>query len=920
MRVWLSRLVDLREGEARPAILAFITLFGVIAGHTALETARDALFLEKLPPHHLAFVYALLAGVAFTIAPLSARIVRSFGRRYALITTLLLAAFGTTLLYFEPKTKVVVFILYIWSGVLGTLMAIQFWMLAGELLTLSQGKRLFGPIAAGGALGATAGAGTSAALLELSSVDALLLLAASLFIGAALVVTSIRDDDARVAAPPLPVATLPLVGFRALFRDYPYLARMAALVALSTTAVLATDYLFKSVAAGAYQGRELGAFFARYYAALNGISLLIQLGIASRLIKNTGVFVAVTVLPLCLILGSADLLIAGGALTIVLLTKGADGALRHSLNRVATELLWLPVAAEGRERGKALLEGVLARIAQAIVAVVILGLAALELTSPRVLAGVILAASVAWVVVALGMRLPYLDLLRQAIRRGTMDPSQSELDLASVEAVLEALSSREPDRVLAAMDLLVDRRRSRLIPALVLYHEAEPVLIRALQHLTIEPREDWVPLAERLLEHPSEAVRVAVVRAFAGHGRTEQLRKVLGDPSPAVRAHAAFCLAHCDSTRNPRVDPTVAELLALDGDAGRSARIALLSAIRDHADTRWSDLVLELAQTDDAELVEEVAATMTKLADDRFIPFLVRRLGTRSGRGAVRDALVALGAPALDALESALADPATPARVRLHVPRTISRFGNQRAADILVHHLTREPSGAVRYKVLRGLGRLVAERDVRVDREVIDAEIDRNLREHLRMLAYSVLLRGRAPELPEQARASGSLLFGLVADKAEHARERAFRLLQIAHRREDIRSVYLALGSTDRRTRANAQEYLDVLSGARYAGARTDEPRELCRIVADDLGDEARVERARPFLPNLPVDHPSLIAALMAEPDEHLASLASYHALELGAEALRERVARAYEERPGLRAFLTRGASSPLVLEEVAGG
>lgn len=36
--------MDLREGEARPAIEAFLALFGIIAGHTILETARDASF------------------------------------------------------------------------------------------------------------------------------------------------------------------------------------------------------------------------------------------------------------------------------------------------------------------------------------------------------------------------------------------------------------------------------------------------------------------------------------------------------------------------------------------------------------------------------------------------------------------------------------------------------------------------------------------------------------------------------------------------------------------------------------------------------------------------------------------------------------------------------------------------------------
>src|SRR5256885_9976417 len=104
MNLAIKRIVDVREGEGVPAAQAFFTLFGLIAGHTILETARDALFLQKLPANRLAFVYALLAALAFASAPLNTNIVQRFGRRYALIFTLLIAAYGTTILHFQPQS------------------------------------------------------------------------------------------------------------------------------------------------------------------------------------------------------------------------------------------------------------------------------------------------------------------------------------------------------------------------------------------------------------------------------------------------------------------------------------------------------------------------------------------------------------------------------------------------------------------------------------------------------------------------------------------------------------------------------------------------------------------------------------------------------------------------------------------------
>ena len=46
----LAPLGDVRPAERRGATAAFLTIFGILAGHTLLETARDALFLARLPP------------------------------------------------------------------------------------------------------------------------------------------------------------------------------------------------------------------------------------------------------------------------------------------------------------------------------------------------------------------------------------------------------------------------------------------------------------------------------------------------------------------------------------------------------------------------------------------------------------------------------------------------------------------------------------------------------------------------------------------------------------------------------------------------------------------------------------------------------------------------------------------------------
>src|SRR5687767_5540195 len=105
MATGLRRVVDLRAGEHGPALRAMSALFGLIAGHTMLETARDALFLVKLPASRLGLVYAVLAGLSLIAIKVNAAFVQRFGRRNALIFTLMTAAYGTTILYLAPRSS-----------------------------------------------------------------------------------------------------------------------------------------------------------------------------------------------------------------------------------------------------------------------------------------------------------------------------------------------------------------------------------------------------------------------------------------------------------------------------------------------------------------------------------------------------------------------------------------------------------------------------------------------------------------------------------------------------------------------------------------------------------------------------------------------------------------------------------------------
>jgi hypothetical protein len=131
---------------------------------------------------------------------------------------------------------------------------------------------------------------------------------------------------------------------------------------------------------------------------------------------------------------------------------------------------------------------------------------------------VLAALAFAWIVLTLLLRPPYLELLRIALQRDRELAGPLRFSLGSLEVLVEALSSMNPSRATAAIHLLASHDRARWIPALTLFHPEPEVLSAALRYVPAVDRRDWIQPTERLIDHPSEEVRVAAMGSLAEHG------------------------------------------------------------------------------------------------------------------------------------------------------------------------------------------------------------------------------------------------------------------------------------------------------------------------------------------------------------------------------------------------------------------
>ena len=818
-------------------------LFAIMVAHTVLETARDALFLARLGPDRLAAVYLAMAALALAAFAALRRWGGVRDPRRMLIVFVAIAAAGTgALALVIGGSPSMAFVLYVWTGLIVTLIVPSFWTLLDRSFRIGDAKRRFAAIGAGGVVGAVLGSALAGLIGR--DVDARWLVAvgAGLY-GIALVATlglAPRSLD-QPAPPPIQAPALARHSLR-------YVRMLVALGVVSMTALTIAELTFKRVIAAQVAPAHLASVLGAIYAALNAIGLAVQLALTPRLLARWGVGATLSVLPVLLVLAGTGFA-ASGALGAVLALELANGGLRHSVHNVGTELLYLPMPAETRDRWKPAADAIELRGGEALAALAVFAFGAAG-AGPRVLGAAPAAIALAWLIGVARVRRTYVAQFRDMIHAGHIrrDVRMPALDADSIDLLVQSLSSPDEVEAVAALDLLASRGR---VPALVLYHPSVRVVHRALALLEGELPRDFEHVLGHLLGHHDARVRAAALAAASRTGaHRAALVAALEDHDVDVRAVAMVQLVD---------DPQHAEAAA-DGIAalvgGTPAdRHALAQAIEYAPPQRWRDVLAQLLARREPAVLHHVLVVLARAPELADLDQLLPLLADARVRGDVRDVFVAAGPRGLDRLVTALDDPATPAALRRHVPRTISRFRSPAAASALCARLAVERDGATAYKILRALGRMRADQPrLAIDEVALRAYVRRATEDATRYARMRAHLH---------AGAGGSshglaLVLELLDEKRAEAIERAFRGLGVLDPDADMRSLHDALVGDDEMRRGAAREVVE----ASVAG----ELREPLLDALDGAFDAAA-----------PAGVEDLIAELLADPSESLRCVVAHY-------------------------------------------
>ncbi len=344
------------ERHELPALgWAFAYFFLLLAAYYVLRPVRDAMAvqvgsaaLQQLFGWTLAAMLALVPLYGW----LCARLPRS--RFLPLVYGVFIANLVAFYLFPEPS------VFFVWLSVFNLFAVSVFWSLMADLFDREQAVRLFGVISAGGSCGALAGPGLVVGLVPALGADGMLLVSAFLLLFALVAMMRLIAWGRKYPRKGEPAAEEALggsilAGARAALSS-PYLLAICGWLFCYTVLSTALYFLQVEIVPKAIPGRaEQVQFFATVDLAVNGLALLLQVGVTARLGAAIGAGWMLALMPLFSLAGFAVLGLAP-TLAVLLVVGVTRRAGEFAISKPVREALYTVVPREERYKAKSFID------------------------------------------------------------------------------------------------------------------------------------------------------------------------------------------------------------------------------------------------------------------------------------------------------------------------------------------------------------------------------------------------------------------------------------------------------------------------------------------------------------------------------------------------------------------------------------
>ena len=444
---WLDRglrvFADVRNGEGFIALLLALNIFLILMAYYVLKPVREALVLGEGSAELKSYLSAGQVVLLAFVVPFYGRLVARLPRMKLINAVTLFFTACPVIFYGLNKAGVpLAVIFFIWIGIFSLMIIAQFWSFATDIYTKEEGERLFPIVGFGASLGAVVGARIADQLIEPIGIYELMLVGGGILLvqlGLTNYVNARRAQRAVVqaaaTATPAPAPKPSGANAFALVFRTRYLLLMALMLMMLNWVNSTGEYILGRIvtdvaqqmvadgrAAGLTPPQLIGDFYSKYFTLVNGLGLLMQLFIVSRVVKRFGIPFAVLILPV-LSLTAYNVMLFIPLLWAVLSAKVAENATDYSLNNTVRQMLFLPCTPEEKYSAKQAIDAFFFRAGDVLSAVTVFVGSAVVPLGTTGFAAVNVVLAVAWVALAWQVGRIYRGLTAEAPAVGIRQPA-----------------------------------------------------------------------------------------------------------------------------------------------------------------------------------------------------------------------------------------------------------------------------------------------------------------------------------------------------------------------------------------------------------------------------------------------------------------------------------------------------------------
>jgi len=881
VRLFWQSVYDVRPGEGVRSLFMALHMTCVLFAYYILKPVSQALFLNKFDIDQLPYLYVLIAIVggvlayAYTRVAVRSSLAAAVNWSTSITVACLLAIWWMLRFNFDWM----LYVFNVWVSLFSIVTVSQAWLVAANVFNSREAKRLYGLLGLSAVAGAAFGGEFTARLARVVEARDLLLATAVMVLlayGCVRVVGAQKNVNLSAVRAGEADEDFAFKDVVSGIRRHRHLQVIMAIITITFVVDMMVQFQFSAMAKEAFRNpKDLTAFLGSFYGIyLNLINFTMQFFLTALIVRYMGVGGTLQILPVVVAITSAVVMFVP-RLAAASAMRLSEAATRYTFNRTGTELLYLPLPTDLKNRTKAFVDIFMDRFGRGLGALVLVAYTALIETDPkhpnvRRISAIILCISIVWILLTARAGKEYLNTIRRRLESRRLDFQDARITVAGAETVTlleKALEEGTPRQAAYAIGLLAD-----------------------------VPGYDLGPRVEALVRHTStecrtKAYEVAAAACYAG--LVEPACRAIEAPGAVREQQAAVAYLLAVSPERP-VTAAWVERAAADADAGRRA----LAAHAIGLDAQDSGGVLRRLLDDrDPSVASAACRAAGRIGDRIYFEQILRLLARHEVRGAAIESLAVYGARVCGSLRDILMDRNAPLAVRRQIPRVLRLVSNQRSVDVLIASLA-APDPDIRNAVLKALNRLrKSAPGLQFAAPAINQHILNEVTECFHLRAQIVAFGNAA-----RPRAASALLVRTLEHRVHQSMERLFRLLGLRYSPDEIYNVYLALesGNPDRVTPAH--DYLDSLL-----------EREIKRLVMALLDSPDRLAaHARDLLHIEPKSLETAVRELLLSGDSWLAVCAIATAAELKLRGLATDIAKAGDHAGQETVAVARAAAASL--------